>query len=490
MVGLVCGLGWVAACLGWVHSRFAPVRSRLSPASLPPHSFVTPASLPRCSRFPLHPSLAPTSHPLHSHFTPASLPLRSRLALPPCTPALHSRLARPPCSHFTPDSRFTFKSTCYSYFFSRPHSRKGPREMDPDPRIQAETPEGLSNNGADRQTNWSDLSFRGLIPDVTRIAGRSAASVAPFCQSAPTEACVVVLPEYHREGDVSMAWLGCFSAFLCSAAPWLMTAIVTHKRVADLVLCKSSARDLNLWQLRRLSPSCLLLEGGISTAPRQVVYGADPIAPSWISGCTVSPANARMMKQVMDSQRLQWGSCWNSIALCCWHPMPRTQPPATRLASWGSVITCHVMPKSHWMPWKRHLKAVTWTTVTELQAAHRRCPVQSRSSDCPESRCPKAGCFWHCCSFFRWMPAHMEIHRPTAVEQRAFRASCSGCSCAMRRLNWPCKCAWGAALVEGHQGNQKRCFSYIWSRLCSPQLLFLVLFQFFLVIVICLIWKL
>ena len=73
-----------------------------------------------------------------------------------------------------------------------------------------------------------------------------------------------------------------------------------------------SAKGDHLRQLRRLSasrlPSALLLEGDISTAPRQVAYGADPIAPSHsdtgvarISGCTVSPGKARTMKQTDSS---------------------------------------------------------------------------------------------------------------------------------------------------------------------------------------------
>ena len=124
MVGLVC-VGWVGFLLGLVG---------FTPALLPRCSGFTPALLPLLTRF------TTTSFRRRSHFAPA---LHSPLALPPCTPALHSRLA--PTSLPTPAS---LSNPQVTVFFSRPHSRKGQREMDPDPRIQAETPEGLSKNGA------------------------------------------------------------------------------------------------------------------------------------------------------------------------------------------------------------------------------------------------------------------------------------------------------------------------------------------------------
>ena len=81
---------------------------------------------------------------------------------------------------------------------------------------------------------------------------------------------------------ISLFFLLSWGDYLWTRSAEALGVCIERKTMRDLI--GRSAKGDHLRQLRRLSasrlPSALLLEGDISTAPRQVAYGADPIAPS------------------------------------------------------------------------------------------------------------------------------------------------------------------------------------------------------------------
>ena len=81
---------------------------------------------------------------------------------------------------------------------------------------------------------------------------------------------------------ISLFFLLSWGDYLWTRSAEALGVCIERKTMRDLI--GRSAKGDHLRQLRRLSasrlPSALLLEGDISTAPRQVAYGADPIASS------------------------------------------------------------------------------------------------------------------------------------------------------------------------------------------------------------------
>lgn len=172
---------------------------------------------------------------------------------------------------------------------------------------------------------------------------------------------------------------------------------IERKTMRDLI--GRSAKGDHLRQLRRLSasrlPSALLLEGDISTAPRQVAYGADPIASSHSDTALRESLDvlcllARLLLErrcfvLLTSNATDTATClasWSSVIKdmsCC----PKVPLDALKKAPESSdrdhsdLLACvHAAGLL-----KEHQEVIgrRFYSLDELQAAYRRCPdVQKR----------------------------------------------------------------------------------------------------------------